>query len=111
MLDPQRRYATASELQADIVRVLDRYDNQYDRLVDLLTHMLSHREQWIGHLLAIRAGLGFDRQALEDALARLVESDGFSGHKQGDVIALNWPAGSPKYGPNSAARSTLKSAS
>ena len=63
------------DLQADIIRVLDRYDNQYDRLVDLLTSMLSHREQWIGHLLAIRAGDGFDREALEGALAQLVEAE------------------------------------
>ena len=63
------------ELQADIIRVLGRYDNQYDRLVDLLTSMLSHREQWIGHLLAIRTGDSFDRKALEDALTLLVEAE------------------------------------
>jgi ATP-dependent exoDNAse (exonuclease V) beta subunit len=63
------------DLQADIIRLLDRYDNQYDRLVDLLTSMLSHREQWIGHLLAIRDGDGFDRSALENALKELVEAE------------------------------------
>ncbi len=63
------------DLQADIIRVLDRYDNQYDRLVDLLTSMLSHREQWIGHLLEIRTGDGFDRKAMEDALVQLVEAE------------------------------------
>ena len=60
-------------LQADVIRVLDRYDNQYDRLVELLTAMLASREQWIGHLLDARSGDGFDRQGMEDALAYLVE--------------------------------------
>ncbi len=55
-------------LQADVIRVLDRYDNQYDRLVELLTAMLASREQWIGHLLDARSGDGFDRQGMEDAL-------------------------------------------
>ena len=41
------------DLQADVIRVLDRYDNQYDRLVELLTGMLASREQWLEHLLAI----------------------------------------------------------
>jgi len=62
------------ELQADVIRVLDRYDNQYDRLVDLLTSMLANRERWIGHLLDARSGDGFDRQAMEDALSYLVEN-------------------------------------
>ena len=62
-------------LQADVVRVLDRYDNQYDRLVDLLTGMLGHREQWISHLLSIRKNGGFDRDALESALSLLIESE------------------------------------
>ena len=52
------------ELQADVIRVLDRYDNQYDKLVDLLTDMLASREQWIGHLEDAREGDGFDRQGL-----------------------------------------------
>ena len=62
------------ELQADVIRVLDRYDNQYDRLVDLLTNMLGSREQWIGHLLDARSGDGFNRQEMEDALRYLVEN-------------------------------------
>ena len=61
------------ELQIDVIRVLDRYDNQYDRLVELLTGMLASREQWIGHLLDARTGDGFDRQGMEDALTCLVE--------------------------------------
>ncbi len=63
------------ELQADVVRVLDRYDNQYDRLVELLTSMLGHREQWIGHLLDVQCGSGFDRQRLEESLELLVEAE------------------------------------
>ena len=62
------------DLQADVTRVLDRYDNQYDRLVELLTNMLASREQWIGHLLDARSGDGFDRQGMEDALRFLVEN-------------------------------------
>ena len=62
------------ELQADVIRVLDRYDNQYDKLVDLLTDMLASREQWIGHLEDAREGDGFDRQGLELALRFLVVS-------------------------------------
>ncbi|MBT8055056.1 MAG: UvrD-helicase domain-containing protein [Xanthomonadales bacterium] len=62
-------------LQADVIRVLDRYDNQYDRLVELLTGMLGQREQWIGHLLSIRKNGGFDRDALEDSLELLIESE------------------------------------
>ena len=65
----------SDELQGDFIRVLDRYDNQYDRLVDLLTSMLGHREQWIGHLLSIQTEDGFDRHALEEALALLVEAE------------------------------------
>jgi len=60
-------------LQTDVIRVLDRYDNQYDRLVELLTGMLASREQWIGHLMDARSGDGFDRQGLESALRYLVE--------------------------------------
>jgi len=60
-------------LQTDVTRVLNRYDNQYDRLVELLTSMLANREQWIVHLLDSRKGDGFDRQGLEDALRYLVE--------------------------------------
>jgi len=62
-------------LQGDVIRVLDRYDNQYDRLVDLLTSMLGHREQWIGHLLSIQTEDGFDRHALEEALVFLVNAE------------------------------------
>ena len=61
------------ELQADVTRVLDRYDNQYDKLVELLTGMLASREQWTGHLLDARIGDGFDRQGMEKALRYLVE--------------------------------------
>jgi ATP-dependent exoDNAse (exonuclease V) beta subunit len=61
-------------LKDDVIRVLDRYDNQYDRLVDLLTAMLASREQWIGHLLTARRGNGFDRQGMEEALRFLVET-------------------------------------
>jgi ATP-dependent exoDNAse (exonuclease V) beta subunit len=63
------------DLQADVVRVLDRYDNQYDRLVDLLTGMLANRDQWLPHLLELRDGDGFSRAALEDTLSYLVESE------------------------------------
>lgn len=66
---------SSDPLQADVARVLDRYDNQYDRLVDLLTHMLGHREQWISHLLDIQTGDGFDRDGLEDALRMLIEAE------------------------------------
>jgi len=62
------------ELQADVIRILDRYDNQYDSLVELLTAMLAKREQWIGHLLNSRKGKGFDRQGMEEALAYLIET-------------------------------------
>jgi ATP-dependent helicase/nuclease subunit A len=61
-------------LQGDIARVLDRYDNQYDRLVELLASMLANREQWLGHILASRSGEGFDRQALEASLRILIEA-------------------------------------
>ena len=63
----------SDKLQADVIRILDRYDNQYDKLVELLTGMLASREQWTGHLLDSRKGDGFDRQGLEDALRFLVE--------------------------------------
>ena len=59
--------------QLDVIRVLDRYDNQYDRLVELLTVMLGNREQWINHLMKARQGDGFDRKGMEDALRYLVE--------------------------------------
>lgn len=60
-------------LQADVKRVLDRYDNQYDKLVALLSGMLASREQWLGHLLDLRQGEGFDRTGLEKALRYLIE--------------------------------------
>ena len=62
-------------LQPDVARVLDRYDNQYDRLVELLTGMLGNRDQWLPHILDLRDGEGFDRQALEATLRLLVESE------------------------------------
>jgi ATP-dependent helicase/nuclease subunit A len=62
------------KLQADVIRVLDRYDNQYDKLVDLLTSMLANREQWVEHLINARQGDGFDRRGLEGALRYMVES-------------------------------------
>ncbi|MGD9020180.1 MAG: UvrD-helicase domain-containing protein, partial [Lysobacterales bacterium] len=61
-------------LHKDIARVLGRYDNQYDRLVELLAGMLANREQWLGHILASVAGDGFDREALEMSLRILIES-------------------------------------
>ena len=61
-------------LQADVIRVLDRYNNQYDRLVELLTGMLSNRDQWLLHLVELRTGDGFDRQGLEKALRYLIEN-------------------------------------
>jgi len=64
----------SDELQADIIQVLGRYDNQYDKLVELLTSMLASREQWIGHLLNARSGDGFDRQSMENALRILIET-------------------------------------
>ena len=60
--------------QADVITLLDRYDNQYDRLVGLLSGMLARREQWMPHLLRHRQGDNFDRNALEDSLRYLVES-------------------------------------
>ena len=62
------------DLKTDVIRVLDRYDNQYDRLVELLTGMLASREQWMNHLLDARRGDGFDRQGMEEALRYLVEA-------------------------------------
>ena len=63
------------ELQPDVIRVLDRYDNQYDRLVGLLTSMLGHREQWMGHLLDLKTESGFNRDELEDSLRFLIEAE------------------------------------
>jgi ATP-dependent exoDNAse (exonuclease V) beta subunit len=62
-------------LQADVARLLDRYDNRYDHLVELLTSMLASRDQWRDHLLGLREGDGFDRAALEATLRYLVESE------------------------------------
>jgi len=61
-------------LKADVVRILDRYDNQYDKLVELLTGMLASREQWMPHLVAARLADGFDRRGMEVALRYLVEA-------------------------------------
>ena len=63
------------ELRDDVVRILDRYDNQYDRLVGLLTGMLASREQWLGHLFSIRNGEAFDRQGMQAALEYLVHHE------------------------------------
>jgi len=60
-------------LHSDITRVLGRYNNQYDRLVDLLASMLASRDQWLGHLMKSRSGEGLDRQALESSLRFLIE--------------------------------------
>ncbi len=65
---------SGDDLKADVIKVLDRYDNQYDSLVELLTSMLASREQWIGHLLNARSGDDFDRQGMEYALQTLVET-------------------------------------
>jgi len=54
--------------------VLGRYNNQYDRLVELLASMLANREQWLPHIMASRSGDGFDRQALETSLRLLIEA-------------------------------------
>ena len=62
------------DLRTDITRVLGRYDNQYDKLVELLTSMLASREQWVSHLLSARSGDGFDRQGMEYALQSLIET-------------------------------------
>lgn len=64
--------AKSDPLHSDVTRVLDRYDNGYDKLVTLLTGMLANREQWLPHLLKVRSTEGFDRQGLEDALNLLV---------------------------------------
>jgi ATP-dependent exoDNAse (exonuclease V) beta subunit len=60
-------------LQSDVIRILDRYDNQYDRLLELLTGMLASREQWMPHLMRSRTEDGFDRQGMEESLCVLVE--------------------------------------
>ena len=62
-------------LQADVARLLDRYDNRYDHLVELLTSMLASRDQWRQHLLDLRRGDGFDRAQLEATLRYLVDSE------------------------------------
>jgi ATP-dependent exoDNAse (exonuclease V) beta subunit len=61
-------------LRNDVTRVLDRYDNGYDKLVTLLTGMLANREQWLGHLIGAREGGGFNREGLERALRKLVQA-------------------------------------
>ena len=62
------------ELQGDVERVLSRYANQYDRLVDLVTAMLGNRDQWLGFLLEAQAA-EFDREAMEDTLGLLIERE------------------------------------
>ena len=52
-------------LQADVARILNRYDNRYDRLVELLTGMLGNRDQWLGHIVDLRSGDGFNRDIME----------------------------------------------
>jgi ATP-dependent exoDNAse (exonuclease V) beta subunit len=69
------------ELHEDISRVLVRYDNQYDRLIDLLTQMLGHREQWLGHIFDVQREDGFDRDGLERALHILIEAELEAGRK------------------------------
>jgi ATP-dependent exoDNAse (exonuclease V) beta subunit len=66
---------SGDELQSDVIRVLDRYDNQYDRLVELLTSMLGHREQWTSHLLRFQGQDGFDRRSLEQSLGLLIGAE------------------------------------
>jgi ATP-dependent exoDNAse (exonuclease V) beta subunit len=63
------------DLRADVIRILDRYDNQYDRLVQLLTSMLGHRDQWLSHLLDIQTASGFNRHGLEDSMRFLIEAE------------------------------------
>ena len=62
-------------LRADVERILGRYDNQYDRLVNLLTGMLGSRDQWLGFLLDARHEDGFDRDRLEQGLETLVTAE------------------------------------
>ena len=62
-------------LQADVARLLDRYDNRYDHLVGLLTSMLASRDQWRHYLLELSDGDGFDRATLEATLRYLVNSE------------------------------------
>lgn len=65
----------------DVARILDRYDNQYDRLVTLLTDMLGKRDQWQKQLYQLWQADGFDRRRLEDTLRDLVE------HELADITA------------------------
>ena len=64
-----------NELRDDVERILGRYDNQYDRLVELLTSMLANREQWLGHLFSTRSGESFNRQGMQAALEYLVQHE------------------------------------
>jgi len=59
----------------DVARILDRYNNQYDRLVELLTGMLGRRDQWQTQLAKLRVGENFDRAALEETLRGLVQRE------------------------------------
>ncbi len=63
-----------SELKPDIVRILNRYDNKYDGIIDLIASMLASREQWLSHILSSKTNAGFDRDSLETALTYLVET-------------------------------------
>jgi ATP-dependent exoDNAse (exonuclease V) beta subunit len=63
----------SDERHGDVARILDRYDNQYDRLVGLLTEMLGKRDQWQQALRQLWDGETFDRHTLEHTLRELVE--------------------------------------
>lgn len=60
------------QLRDDVVRILARYDNQYDRLVELLSGMLANREQWMSHLYSTHNGESCDRHGMQAALKYLV---------------------------------------
>ncbi len=64
-----------NELREDVERILGRYDNQYDRLVELLTGMLANREQWLSHLFSTRSDGSFNRQGMQAALEYLVHRE------------------------------------
>lgn len=82
-----------NDLKDDVIRVLDRYDNQYDKLTRLLTGMLANREQWTQHLLVYRKGDGFDRYGLEEALRLLIE---LQLEKAQRIIPMDLLAGLPR---------------
>ena len=80
--NPEQLYLTAAEnllarLGTDnpgsgqIARLLAHLDNRMDRLQQMLVDMLRKRDQWLRHLLGIKAG--DPQQLLESSLTRLVE--------------------------------------